>query len=148
MVSIACLVFERRRARVSKKVIGLFWVFGFIVALIGAGMSVTAIIAAANHCTLNQFGQQNCSLPTSDPLTYVGLIGIVIMLIGVCLGIVAWILALVRTAMMHTWGWFVAVLLLTGLGTLIYLLAGPPNQTTGDRLGTPYTTYPPATFPR
>jgi len=34
-------------------------------------------------------------------------------------------LALVRSAKMQTWGWFVIVLTFSGLGTLIYVLADP-----------------------
>jgi hypothetical protein len=34
-------------------------------------------------------------------------------------------LALVRSAKMQTWGWFVIVLIFSGLGTLIYVLADP-----------------------
>jgi hypothetical protein len=91
-------------------------------------MLTPAIIAAAHHCTLNQFGGQDCSLPVSDPLTIVGLVGALAVLLGGVVGAVAWIGALIRSARMQTWGWFAVVLLLLGLGTLLYALAGPQEQ--------------------
>lgn len=38
---------------------------------------------------------------------------------------VGWIGALVATAKQNRWDWFVCVFLLSGLGELIYLIAGP-----------------------
>lgn len=116
----------------KKKTILILWIVGFVLALIGAALFVPAIIAAANHCTINQFGKQNCSLPTSDPQTFMGLIGVVILLIGSLISLIAWIGALVRSAKMGSWGWFVVVLIFSGLGTLIYVLAGPSEQARTD----------------
>ncbi len=45
--------------------------------------------------------------------------------IGGILSTISWIGALVATAKQGRWGWFVAALLLLGLGELIYLIAGP-----------------------
>lgn len=123
----------------KKKTVLILWIIGFVIAAIGAGMFIPAIVAAANHCTPNQFGRQDCSLPTSDPLTLIGLIGVGVLIIGGLVSAVAWIGALVRSARMQTWGWFVVVLLFSGLGTLIYALAGPPEQPTMVGAGAPYT---------
>jgi hypothetical protein len=39
-----------------------------------------------------------------------------------------WILGLIRTAQLGRWGWFVAVLLISPLGSLLYGLAGPTQR--------------------
>lgn len=122
-----------------KKTVLILWIIGFVIALIGAGMFVPAIVAAANHCTPNAFGGQNCSLPTSDPLTVIGLLGVVVIIIGGLVSTIAWIGALIRSAKMQTWGWFVVVLLFHALGTLIYALAGPPEQPAMIGAGAPYS---------
>ncbi|MEO7018717.1 MAG: hypothetical protein ABI234_01020 [Ktedonobacteraceae bacterium] len=122
----------------KKKTVLIFWIIGFIIALIGASMFVPAIVAAANHCTTNQFGRPDCSLPTNDLLTSIGLIGVIVLLIGAVFSAVAWIGALVRSAKMGTWGWFVIVLIFSGLGTLIYALAGPPERLAMMRSDSPY----------
>ncbi len=126
----------------KKKNILIFWIIGFILALVGAAMFVPAIVAAANHCTPNQFGGQNCSLPLNDSLTSVGLIGAIVLIIAIPFGLVAWIGALIRSAKMQTWGWFVIVLIFSGLGTLIYSLAGPPEQFGTIKTDTPYYASP------
>jgi hypothetical protein len=56
------------------------------------------------------------------------LIAIACFIIGGLLGLIAWIGALIKTATISAWGWFVAVLLLSGLGTLIYAIAGPETR--------------------
>jgi hypothetical protein len=45
-------------------------------------------------------------------------------LIGGVLGVAAWLLGLMRAARLRQWEWFVAVLVLGPLGTLLYGLAG------------------------
>ncbi len=44
--------------------------------------------------------------------------------IGGLVSLVTWILGLVKTVQLKRWGWFVAVLLLGTIGTLIYGIAG------------------------
>jgi hypothetical protein len=41
---------------------------------------------------------------------------------------VAWIGALIRTAQSGRWGWFVLLLLFSGVSLLIYLLWGPTPE--------------------
>ena len=122
----------------KKKTILIFWIIGIIVALIGTGMLVPSIVAAANHCTTNQFGGQNCSLPTGDPLAIVGFVGLIILCIGGLLHTIAWMGALIRSAQMKSWGWFVVVLLFSSLGTLIYALVTPSDQPVVDYPSLPH----------
>lgn len=54
--------------------------------------------------------------------------GLIIVALAGLAGFIAWVMALVRTISMKTWGWFAVVLIFNGLGTLIYAIAGPTNQ--------------------
>jgi hypothetical protein len=58
-------------------------------------------------------------------------IGLTLMLLASIPMFVAWIGALVRTAQLGTWGWFVALLLVSGIAMLIYIFFGPdiPRRT-------------------
>ncbi len=55
-------------------------------------------------------------------------IGFVLYLAGALAALVAWIMGLITTAHIRRWGWFVAVLLISPLGSLLYGLAGPAQR--------------------
>lgn len=60
--------------------------------------------------------------------------GTILIVIGAILAIVAWIIAIIKTASMRRWGWLAAVvilgLLLGGVvGPLIYAIFGPESTT-------------------
>jgi ABC-type xylose transport system permease subunit len=48
-------------------------------------------------------------------------------LVGAIFLLISWIGALIAVAKKEAWGWFVGILLLPALGTLIYSLAGPSD---------------------
>ncbi len=52
-------------------------------------------------------------------------IGGILNILGGIAAFVAWVLGIIKTATLKRWGWFVVVLLLGTLGTLIYGAAGP-----------------------
>lgn len=59
--------------------------------------------------------------------------GLMLIAIGVLIGIVSWILALVSSAMLGAWGWFIVTLILGIIGLLplimiIYSLVGPTQR--------------------
>jgi hypothetical protein len=56
------------------------------------------------------------------------LIGFVLYLFGALAVLFAWIIGLVQTAQLRRWGWFVAVLLISPLGSLLYGVAGPTTK--------------------
>jgi len=112
----------------KKRTVLLLWLVGFVIALIGSAMLGPSIYAAANNCSTTVYGTQNCSLPISSPLTGIGLLGAVIILIGIVVSVVDWILALIRSASMGSWVWFVVVLLFGSLATLVYALFGPSDR--------------------
>ncbi len=55
-------------------------------------------------------------------------LGIILIVIGGILALIAWIFGLIRSAQASAWGWFVLVLLISPLGSLIYGLAGPEGR--------------------
>ena len=87
-----------------KRTIAWLFIIGIILASAGSGVNRTGM----NSATMS-----------------VILTGVIISGIGAILGLISWIGALVATGRQGRWGWFVLVLLLFGLGELIYLLAGP-----------------------
>jgi hypothetical protein len=50
-----------------------------------------------------------------------------ITLIGGAVELITWILGLIKMVQLKRWGWFVAVLLLTPLSTLLYGIYGPSH---------------------
>ncbi len=98
-----------------KKTIAWLFIPGIILAIIGYalyGVALAGALTAANAGDVPQFGA-----------TFY--LGLAIAFIGGILAFISWIGALVATAKQGRWGWFVAVLILNGLGELIYLIAGP-----------------------
>jgi hypothetical protein len=62
---------------------------------------------------------------------------------GGIVNFVAWIGALIKTAQIRSWGWFVLVFLLNPLGLLIYSFAGPETPAAIGYAPPPQTGYPP-----
>jgi hypothetical protein len=73
---------------------------------------------------------KSCTSPThcTNALSSAVVIGFVLYLGGVLAAIVAWLMGLVKTAQIRRWGWFLTVLLLSPLGSLLYGLAGPATK--------------------
>lgn len=105
-----------------KKTIAIFFIIGVVVAIIGAIIYGAGIASAASTIAANPDGTAS---GVSAGLVGTALIGLAILFIGAIINAVAWIGALVATGKQGRWGWFVVVLLLNGLGELIYLIAGP-----------------------
>lgn len=55
-------------------------------------------------------------------------IGFALYVAGTVAAIIAWLVGLIKTAQIGRWGWFVAVLLLSPLGSLLYGLVGPAER--------------------
>jgi hypothetical protein len=71
--------------------------------------------------------------------------GVAVAAIGSILALIAWIGALIRTAQLGRWGWFVCLLVLSGITMLVYIFAGP---TTPARQPAYAGQYPPEQYPR
>ncbi|HEU5227136.1 MAG TPA: hypothetical protein VFU49_04935 [Ktedonobacteraceae bacterium] len=55
-------------------------------------------------------------------------LGALLVALGNLLALIAWIGALVKTARLGRWGWFIFLLLLNGLTMLVYIFAGPTTS--------------------
>ena len=105
----------------SKRTI-LYLILGAVVLIIiGVILGVLALGGATTDATGAVTG-------ASATAGIFGLLALAAYGIGVILALIAWIGALIKTATIGAWGWFVAVLLLSGLGTLIYAIAGPETR--------------------
>ena len=93
-------------------------------AFVGFGPAFATQLRSCQSATNNPYAT-NCLSSASGAVV----IGFVLYLAGVLAALVAWILGLITTARMRRWGWFVAVLLISPLGSLLYGLAGPTQRT-------------------
>jgi len=87
-----------------KKTIAWLLISGLVLAALGGGINGAGMMASTKEVILT---------------------GVVLSGIGIILSLVSWIGALVATGKQGRWGWFVLVLLLSGIGELIYLVGGP-----------------------
>lgn len=87
----------------------------FIYGASGGNMSTLNELVASNH--LFVAADMNNSLLTAAGALLVGIGGLLLL--------IAWIGALIRTAVLGRWGWFVFLLLFSGITMLIYIFAGP-----------------------
>ncbi|HLG65622.1 MAG TPA: hypothetical protein VKY19_27120 [Ktedonosporobacter sp.] len=60
--------------------------------------------------------------------TFTG-IGALLVALGSLLAVIAWLGALIKTARLGRWGWFVCLLIFSGIAMLIYIFAGPTTST-------------------
>ena len=131
----------------SKKTILWLTLSGILLAIIGAVLVVPVAASAAQQCTQEQINSGTCNPNvSSNDATRVG-IGIVLFGIAAILHLVAWIGALVRSAKMDSWAWFVIVLLLSELGLILYALFAPrdrPQVPAGYQPAAGAPGYPPA----
>ena len=51
--------------------------------------------------------------------------GLALEAIGGILALIAWIGALINSAKANRWGWFVCLIIFSGITMLVYLFAGP-----------------------
>ena len=102
----------------------LGFIGGFVLDIAGTAAVVSQCQQVANDQTALQACIQDHAASGAG-LLLIGTLGFIVG--GLC-GLVAWILGLVKTAQIGRWGWFVAVLLLPGLGSLIYGIAGPTER--------------------
>lgn len=89
------------------------------IVLFIAGFAL--IGSAAAGCTATATGQASCSSSAAGSAALGGILN----LVGGIAWFVAWLLGIIKTATIKRWGWFVLVLLLSPLGSLIYGAAGP-----------------------
>jgi hypothetical protein len=94
-----------------------------VAAFVGFG---PAFATHLRSCQSSLYGPNagECLTSASGPV----LIGFVLYLAGVLAAVLAWLVGLVQTGRLGRWGWFLLVLLLSPLGSLLYGLAGPTTK--------------------
>jgi hypothetical protein len=128
-----------------KKTILWLVVTAIILTIIGVAVFVPAMVTATQQCTQEQINTNTCSVQLHGGQLVGVVIGSFLWLAAAIIWLIAWIGALVRSAKMQSWVWFVIVLLLSGLGTLLYALLGPSDRPA--RAMYPPTSYPPSGYP-
>ena len=93
----------------------LGFIVGFVLTIVGASQTSTA---ADGTSTISGTGAA------------VALVGVVLYAIAGILAFVAWIGALIKTAQLQRWGWFVCLIVFSGITMLIYIFAGPETGPT------------------
>ena len=100
----------------------LLWIGGIVVFYYGAG--------GGNMSTFNALVTSGHLFVAADMSnsTFTG-IGALLVAVGSLLALIAWIGALVKTARLGRWGWFVFLLIFSAITLLIYIFAGPTTST-------------------
>jgi hypothetical protein len=117
---------RKGRAAVNKRTIALLSLAALVLlltAFVGFGPAFATQLRSCQSATNNPYAT-NCISSASGAVV----IGFVLYVAGALAAVVAWILGLITTAQLGRWGWFVAVLLLSPLGSLLYGLAGPTQR--------------------
>ncbi len=99
----------------------LLGIGGSVVFVFGAGggnMNTFNALAASGH--LFVAADMNNSMLTG--------IGVLLVALSSLLALVAWIGALIQTARLGRWGWFIFLLILNGITMLVYIFAGPTTS--------------------
>jgi hypothetical protein len=101
-----------------------------VLAILGAYiLLVPTVVAAGNQCFQQPPAtQQQCVTRIFNAHASGNSFAGLLILVGFLASLVGWLVALVRTAQTHRWGWFVAVLLLSPVASLIYGIAGPDRR--------------------
>ncbi len=108
------------------------------VVLVFLGLNGTTITALPSNASYTEVINS-----VNNPALVIA--GAAVAVIGSILALIAWIGALIRTAQLGRWGWFVCLLVLSGITMLVYIFAGP---TTPARQPAYAGQYPPEQYPR
>ena len=94
-----------------------------VAAFVGYGPAFATHLQSCQS-SLSAPNAGDCLTSASGPV----LIGFVLYLAGVLAALFAWLIGLFQTARIGRWGWFLGVLLLSPLGSLLYGLVGPATK--------------------
>lgn len=107
----------------------LLYLASILIALIG----VLLMVRGYMHSTILPNGTRHPAHITS------AVIGIILCSLAIVLAFAAWVGALFKTARLHRWGWFICLLIFSGITMLLYIFLGP---TTPSYPHVPMTTPP------
>lgn len=109
----------------TKSVSRALYILALLLDIGGAAVFVYGA-SGGNMNTLNELMASGHLFVAAD-MNNAMLTGIGVLLVGIgnLVALIAWIGALVRTARLGRWGWFVVLLIFNGVAMLIYIFAGP-----------------------
>ena len=109
-----------------RSLVRTLYLSGLAVSVVGVVVLLVSLASGVTTST-NAYGTTT-NTPNNVPLFVVG---IVLICLGAIPVTIAWIGALIRTAQLNEWVWFVLLLVLQGPTLLVYVFAGPdqPRQT-------------------
>ena len=102
----------------SKKTIVILYLIGLVLLIVGSVLSVAG--AASAVTVVNGVAQATGTANTGLVLT-----GSALSIIGGIMAFIAWIGALINAAKASRWGWFVCLIIFSGIAMLVYLFVGP-----------------------
>jgi hypothetical protein len=106
---------------------------GLILAIIATVLLVVSTVVLAAGSTVNADGTLNTTAGTG--IGILAIVASVVYIVAAVLLLVAWIGALIKSARLSQWMWFVLLLLFSGITMLVYIFAGP----TEPKLAAPAT---------
>lgn len=121
----------------SKSLSRLFYLFGMLALLVG-GLLLARGYAGGALLPGGAFLPRSVLHPATGITMLIGLL--VLALAGLsCL--TSWIGALIHTAQLHRWGWFIALLAFSGITLTLYVFAGPTTPPLMPMAFSPYAGY-------
>ncbi len=131
-----------------KRAVLILSIVAILLLIVGSFMFGSAVASIAAQCaqTTDPTAQQQCTQQAGVQQAGSTLLAVSLISLGGLASFVAWIMGLIKTAQVKAWGWFVAVLLVSPLGSLIYGIAGPdkgPEQASYAPPGYGPSGYPP-----
>ncbi|HEX5156378.1 MAG TPA: hypothetical protein VFW17_04090 [Ktedonobacterales bacterium] len=115
---------ERKTSRNLYLIAILLDIVGIILFTIGTG----AAIATANTATGTPSDAGAASF------SILGLISILLLIVGSVFALIAWIGALIKTAKLGQWVWFILLIVFSGITMLVYIFAGPTQPANSGQM--------------
>ena len=97
----------------------MLYLIGLVVVIVGGILEGVSLAGMHMDQTTGAITGANSGL-----LIVAGLL----LAVGGILAFVAWIGALVKTTQLGRWGWFVCLIIFSGITMLIYIFAGPETR--------------------
>jgi len=125
----------------------------YLLALLFTIVAAVLVLLGLQGSTINTV--QTGPYSFSGSLTSIGnppvfFAGTAVAAIGAILSLIAWFGALIRTAQLGRWGWFVCLIIFSGITMLVYIFAGPTTRAGQPAYAVQYPgqPYPPQQYPR
>jgi hypothetical protein len=106
---------------VSKKTIGILFIFSVVLFIAGVSLFIAGLIGSTS--VYNPYTGANDVTSLGNPTLF--FTGIVLWALSCVPFLVAWIGALVNLARLQLWVWFVLMFVFSGICLIVYLFAGP-----------------------